>query len=412
MWSTILAALRNADPAPDRSSLPDLRAPSDVVDAGFLDDLAATVEQHDGDVRLILDDLHVLQDRAALQSLDELRRDDLAFDGSEVAALLHAEGIEVDPAGAALLRDRTEGWTAGIRLAALLLRSHPAPGRCTAEFDGTTAAVESYLDSEGLRRQPEDVRGFLLRTSICSELPVELAAQLSGRSDAGAVLEQLARRQTFTERVVGSREVYRYHPILRSFLAAVLHDADPSQEVALHRLAAGWYRDADEPLHALEHLVRAGADTELIELLRAEGLGLVLDGQEVLLDRLLARLPADLADRDEIRLLRHFAALERRATTPDTAPAPADLERLVTSPDRWVATTAAAAARREQLLGDAVEPPGRPPSCRTRPPRAVVWTSTPPTSAPCRGCGPGSSSVRPRCWRTSDTGPRCWDGMP
>ncbi len=394
LWSTILAALRNADPAPDWSSLPDLRAPSDVVDAGFLDDLAATVEQHDGDVRLILDDLHVLQEPAALQSLDELllrppmnlrlvlstrsepplalgrlrlndrlhelRRDDLAFDGSEVAALLHAEGIEVDPAGAALLRDRTEGWAAGIRLAALLLRTNPDPERCIAEFDGATAAVESYLDSEVLRRQPQDVRGFLLRTSICSELPVELAARLSGRSDAGAVLEQLARRQTFTERVVGRREVYRYHPILRSFLAAVLQGSDPSQEVALHRLAAGWYRDADDPLHALEHLVRAGADTELIELLRAEGLGLVLDGHEVLLDRLLARLPADLADRDEIRLLRHIAALERRATTPDTAPAPADLARLVTSPDRWVATTAAAAARREQLLEDPAEPPRSP----------------------------------------------------
>lgn len=394
LWSTILAALRNADPSPDWSSLPDLRAPSDVVDAGFLDDLASTVEQHDGDVWLILDDLHLLQEQAALQSLDELllrppmnlrlvlstrsepplalgrlrlndrlhelRRDDLAFDGSEVAALLHAEGIEVDPAGAALLRDRTEGWAAGIRLAALLLRTHPDPERCIAEFDGATAAVESYLDSEVLRRQPQDVRGFLLRTSICSELPVELAARLSGRSDAGAVLEQLARRQTFTERVVGRREVYRYHPILRSFLAAVLQGSDPSQEVALHCLAAGWYRDADDPLHALEHLVRAGADTELIELLRAEGLGLVLDGHEVLLDRLLARLPADLADRDEIRLLRHIAALERRATTPDTAPAPADLARLVASPDRWVATTAAAAARREQLLEDPAEPPRSP----------------------------------------------------
>ena len=390
LWATILAALRNTDPPLGWPCLPELRAPSDVVDAGFLDDLAATIEQHDGPVRLVLDDVHVLQDPAALHSLNELllrppmnlrlvmssrsepplalarlrlhdrlhelRRGDLAFDDTEVAALLQAEGIEVDPADAALLRDRTDGWAAGIRLAALSLRSHAAPERCIAGFDGTSAAVASYLDSEVLRRQPDDVRTFLLRTSICSELPVELAARLSGRSDAGAVLDQLVRRQTFTERVLGPRETYRYHPILRSFLQDELRRSDPSGATALHHLAADWYRESSEPLHALEHLARADADGELIELLRTEGLGLVLDGQEVLLERLLARLPAHLAELDEVQLLRYVVALERRGGSPDAAAAPAHPKRLTTSRDPWVVATSAAAVLRERLLQDAWDP--------------------------------------------------------
>ena len=112
--------------------------------------------------------------------LAEIREPDLRFTVAEAAELFAAAGVELDDPSLAKLHDRTEGWAAGLRLAALSLAGHPDPGRLAAEFSGTERTVAEYLLAEVLDRQPEPVRRLLLRTSILERVNGELAALLTG----------------------------------------------------------------------------------------------------------------------------------------------------------------------------------------------------------------------------------------
>src|SRR5207245_5654068 len=114
--------------------------------------------------------------------LTEIRADDLRFSRTEARALLDAAGVVLSGSAQDLLYDRTEGWVAGLRLAALSLAGHPDPERFAAEFGGSERTVAEYLLSEVLERQPEQARRLLLRTSILPRVNRELAGPLTGGS--------------------------------------------------------------------------------------------------------------------------------------------------------------------------------------------------------------------------------------
>src|SRR5262249_27914535 len=107
--------------------------------------------------------------------LAEIRTDDLRVSRAEAAELFAAAGVELSAATVAVLHERTEGWVAGLRLAALSLAGHPDPGRFAAEFTGSERTVAEYLLAEVLYRQPEPVRRLLLRTSVLERVNGELA---------------------------------------------------------------------------------------------------------------------------------------------------------------------------------------------------------------------------------------------
>src|ERR1700760_1335514 len=113
--------------------------------------------------------------------LTEIRAADLRFTERETRELLDASGIALSEAGAALLHQRTEGWAAGLRLAALSPASHPEPERFVTEFSGSDRMVTEYLLAEMLDRQPADVQDLLLRTSVLDQVNRELADVLTGR---------------------------------------------------------------------------------------------------------------------------------------------------------------------------------------------------------------------------------------
>src|SRR6266568_961675 len=123
--------------------------------------------------------------------LAELRAADLRFTERERRELLDASGIALSDSGAALLHQRTEGWVAGLGLAALSLADHPDPERFVAEFSGSDRTVAEYLIAEMLEREAADVQDLLLRTSLLDRVNGELADLLTGRTGSEQILLSL-----------------------------------------------------------------------------------------------------------------------------------------------------------------------------------------------------------------------------
>jgi LuxR family maltose regulon positive regulatory protein len=167
-------------------------------------------------------------------TLAEIRYDDLAFTGAEVGALLVAHDITEPEAATWDVLGRTEGWAAGVRLAALALRAGDHR-TLPAGFATDYLAAEVFGDLAG------DDRDFLLRISLVDAVTPKLGAALADRPDADEVLQRMAIGNTFVQPVHGRADHYRIHPLFREFLRAKLDRTLPSAIGDLQRRAADWY---------------------------------------------------------------------------------------------------------------------------------------------------------------------------
>jgi len=211
--------------------------------------------------------------------LAEIRTDDLRFTRAEAAELFAAAGVELAAATVAELHERTEGWAAGLRLAALSLAGHPDPGRLAAEFSGTERTVAEYLLAEVLERQDEPVRRLLLRTSILERVNGELAGLLTGDDGGERVLQDLQAANAFTVAVDPGRSWFRYHHLFAGLLQLELRRTEPGQVAGLHRAAAGWFAGHGHPVEAVRH-AQAAQDWGLAARVLADNWpGLYLDGR-------------------------------------------------------------------------------------------------------------------------------------
>ena len=192
-------------------------------------------------------------------ALTELRAEDLAFTREEAARLLEGLGVQLAPEDVTTLWQRTEGWAAGLRLAALTLHAHPHPARFVEQFAGTDATVSDYLISEVLARQPPDVREFLLRTSIADVLTADLAVALTGDSDARRALTRLEHSGVLLSPLDETGTWLRYHPLFAELLRAELQAELPGEVDGLHRRAAEWFAGQGDLLAALRHAAAGGA---------------------------------------------------------------------------------------------------------------------------------------------------------
>lgn len=187
-------------------------------------------------------------------AVTEIRLIDLAFTLPEAGAMLAAHGLHLPDSLVATLAERTEGWAAGLRLAAMSLqgRSPEYADRLVRGFGAYREDVAEYFLEEVLDAQPADVREFLLKTSVVDELSPSLCENLSGRSDAARMLASLLHANTFVEPsgVPGS---YRYHPLFRELLQVQLDYEVPGAAVSLHRRAAHWFADSGKVLQAVHH---------------------------------------------------------------------------------------------------------------------------------------------------------------
>ena len=224
--------------------------------------------------------------------LTEIRADDLRFAVAEARALFVAAGVDLPSSAVAQLVDRTEGWAAGLRLAALSLARHPDPKRFAEEFSGTERTVAEYLLAEVLDRQGEDVRRLLLRTSVLERVNGELADLLTGGSGGERMLQDLEEANAFVVSLDAARSWFRYHHLFADLLQLELRHTEPGEVTALHELGAGWLAGHGYPVEAIRH-AQAAQDWGLATRLLADHwLSLYLDGRSATVHALMAGFPA------------------------------------------------------------------------------------------------------------------------
>ena len=211
-------------------------------------------------------------------------------------------------AGAALLHQRTEGWAAGLRLAALSLVGHPDPERFVAEFSGSDRMVAEYLLAEMLDRQPPDVQDLLLRTSLLDGVNGELADLLTGRPRSEQILLGLEDANAFVESLDPGRTWFRYHHLFADLLRLELRRTLPAEIPALHRRAAGWFTQHGQVAEAIRHTQAAGDWPEAAQLLADHSFSLTLDGQAQTMQALVRAFPPG-ADHPELALVRAMGDL-------------------------------------------------------------------------------------------------------
>lgn len=386
-WSEVLAAIGECGVVPRDSPLRDLDPPAGPDVAGFLADLIDALDALPAPLFLILDEVHEVTDGQTLHGIEtvirhqpaalrlvlssrsdpplpfarlrvqgrlsEMRACDLRFSGEDAARLLETANVRLTGEQLRRLVEQTEGWAAGLRLAARSLREEPDPDVFLAAFASDDHAVADYLVGEVLARFPGETREFLRTISVCDEVTPVLAEMLSGRDDAGAVLDTLERENSLVMGVGRGHRWYRIHPLLRSYLRADLDRRRPELSADLHRIAAAWFAGEENPHQALDHAARADEQDTVVDLLRTHAVALLLNGDHLLTRHALSIAgPAATGD-PWLTLISAIAQLEAG----DLATSEANLAKVTTTPEtaplgRLVAATHALAAGRPASVVD------------------------------------------------------------
>ena len=240
--------------------------------------------------------------------LAEIRAAQLRFTEHETRQLLAAAGIALPEHMAVMLHQRTEGWAAGLRLAVLSLAGHPDPERFVAEFSGSDRTVAEYLMAEMLERQPPEVQGLLLRTSVLDRVNGELADLLTGATGSERILLDLEDANAFVVSLDPGRTWFRYHRMFGGLLRLELRRTMPEDIAGLHQLAARWLAERGQAADAIGHLQAAGDWDEAARMLTDHALSLTLDGQAGTVVALLRSFPARTGeDSPDLSLVRAIA---------------------------------------------------------------------------------------------------------
>jgi len=191
--------------------------------------------------------------------ITELRGSDLCFTAQESAEFLNqVMGLNLTGEAVAMLEARTEGWIAGLQLAALSMRDRADSLQFIKSLTGSSRFILDYLVEEVLRRQPEDIQEFLLKTSILERLRPDLCQAVTGQAGSGAVLERLEQANLFIQALDDEQGWYRYHTLFADLLRYQLKQTWPEQVELLHIQAAAWYETNHLPFEAVSHLLAAG----------------------------------------------------------------------------------------------------------------------------------------------------------
>ncbi len=341
----LLGAVHDALPVGARQQLAELDLPSD---AGITSDgelefvlrVAEAIRLASVPVWLMLDDVQVIQSAGAVRALDlllqwapanlhvvlaarsdprvslgrlrlqerlvEIRDAELRFDEDETSHLLAAEGLDLSAEHVHRLWTLTEGWVASVALAAMTLRS----GR---DVDGVLDGFGSdgglwFLIEEVLHELPGDTHAFLLDTCLPERLSSEMAELLSGRDDAGRLLQHLADTNSLVSVFGGEDRSFRYHTLLRGYLVARLSDLSGQRSRAQHLRIAHFLHASGHDAEALDHAIASRDRATLFTLLHDGGLRLLLEGRHAVVERAVAHLLEGLRDEQPRRRFLHVLA--------------------------------------------------------------------------------------------------------
>jgi LuxR family maltose regulon positive regulatory protein len=233
----------------------------------------------------------------ARNQLDEVRERALRFSAQEAAVFLNEHmGLGLTPVEIEALESRTEGWAAGLQLAALSMQGRQDLHTFIADFTGGHHYILEYLTEEVLARQPEPVQDFLLLTSILERMCAPLCDAVAGRQDSQAMLEQLQRDNLFIIPLDDDRRWYRYHHLFADLLRARLEHTQPGQASALHLQAANWFEQKEYIAEAVQHALAGGEFERAADLVEGNAVALFNRGKLSDILRLVRRLPVELVN--------------------------------------------------------------------------------------------------------------------
>ena len=293
--SYVITAIQKLDPDMGTTALSLLQSPQPVPPERILAMLTNELtNREEGDFALVLDDYHaisaspihgsmifllehlpplmhlVIATRAdpplplaglrARGHLTEVRAAELRFTTEEASAFLHTVmGLSLPPRAIDALESRTEGWIAGLQLAALSLQGRADVSSFLAAFSGSHRFVLDYLSEEVLLRQPAQVQSFLLATSILSRLSGPLCDAIREQEGSQAMLERLEQANLFVISLDDERRWYRYHQLFAEVLRGRLQQTEPTLVPELHRRASRWCEEHALFVEAVQH-ASASAD--------------------------------------------------------------------------------------------------------------------------------------------------------
>jgi LuxR family maltose regulon positive regulatory protein len=261
--------------------------------------------------------------------LAEIGAGDLALTRQEAASLLSAAEVAVGEAEVADLHRRTEGWAAGLYLAALAIREGSSPGREAVWSGGGDRLVREYVESELLARIPRRRREFLTRTAVLERLSGPLCEAVLDQAGSAAALAELARSNLLLVPLDRRGQWYRYHHLFRDMLLAELERDAPGLIPVLQSRAAGWYQRHGLPEEALEYAMAAGDVSAAADLVDKLWLPAQRQGRAVTVRRWIRWLE----DRDGIT--GHPLLAIEAAFAAAYAGRPAEAERWADMVDRW-----------------------------------------------------------------------------
>lgn len=325
-WTYLIAALRTRSTGIGTRSLALLETPQPQPLPTILAHLVNDLAQLPHDITLVLDDYHEISAEAIHESLaylldhqppqlhlilatrvdpplplprlrvrgelTELRSAELRFTETEAGAFFsQAMGLSLTSAQVKILESRTEGWIAGLQLAALSVREHPDVERFLAAFTGSHRYVVDYLAEEIFQQQPQTVQEFLLKTSILERLTADLCNAITEGTDSQSILEELEQTNLLLVPLDEQRRWFRYHQLLATFLRNRLLAQEQAALPPLHRRAAAWYQAQGMAAEAIFHLLAVEAWDEAAGLIERAVDDVLLRGETASAQRWLDSLP-------------------------------------------------------------------------------------------------------------------------
>jgi LuxR family maltose regulon positive regulatory protein len=331
-WTYAVAALDRAYPGATGSTSALLRAPQPPTMRGLMTALLNALDAVDDAIYLVFDDYHVITARPTHDALDyllarlpphvhlilasradpplalaqlrardeltELRAADLRFTEREASSFLaDVMNLRLAPAQIALLEERTEGWIAGLQLAALSLRGRDDPAAFLDRFAGNHRYIADYLAGEVIDQQPERLRACLLRTSIldqlCSPLCNAVMGETTSAGSGATLLADLERANLFLIPLDDERRWYRYHALFATALRQRLRQTAPNELPVLHQRASAWFEHEGMTEPAVRHALAAGETERAAALVERVAAAYWKRGDIAALRALLDALPDD-----------------------------------------------------------------------------------------------------------------------
>ena len=341
-WTYVIEAIERAAPGVGSGARGILVGGPASVDAALTTLLNALAADSDPLV-LVLDDLHAVESPAVHEGLSyvvdhlppsahivigtradppmplarlrsrgallEIRATDLRFTEEEAASYLGAMGLSLSSEDVATLESRTEGWVAALQLAALSLQGRPDPTTFIEAFAGDDRYIVDYLVEEVLRRQPVELRDFLLQTSILGRFTGSLADAVTGRGGGQSTIDDLDRANLFVVALDDRRQWYRYHHLFAGVLQAHLAAEHAADIPELHRRASAWFEGQGERGEAIDHALRAGDTERAADLVERSMTEMRRLRREASLARWIGAIPRDVVERRPVLAVGYAGAV-------------------------------------------------------------------------------------------------------